>query len=312
MLFINDLFPKNWMANFLGREMEMLKDSSDSVRLTTYWGPSTFDFVYTPKFAADVTPTGCRFGVFDVNERKVVSKSSTCESEVSYGRDNGKISEGELALSVKRNVYGQELALYGYRGFFKSAKSLRFDGSSFTPFHSRLNVFGFSSEGQVGPGILSVEAGYYDSEDDSSGDNYLIENSSIRYLFGYRADLSAKFSLGFQFYQERMMKYREYEQSFLSNNPNGFAYRKSEGRNTYTVRLTYKAQQETLNFSLFSYLRPQDKDSFTKFEVSKKINDDLKITTGVNVFTGKDNYRDREFGMLDDADNAFARLTFSF
>ena len=88
-------------------------------------------------------------------------------------------------------------------------------------------------------------------------------------------------------------------------NSAGYEYRKKEAMDTYTLRLMGKFMQETLFFNLFSYIRPQDKDSFTKFDVTKKINNNLELTAGINVFTGKDNYRNREFGMLDNEDNAF-------
>ena len=136
-----------------------------------------------------------------------------------------------------------------------------------------------------------------------------IENSLMKYLLGYRIDLSAHWSVGAQWYQEWMQDYDKYEDSIKSNP--SYPYRRKEFHNTYTLRLTYKAQQETLWVNLFSYLRPEDKDSLTKIDITKKLNDNFSATAGVNIFTGKDHYLDRDFGMLKNDDNAFIRLTYS-
>jgi hypothetical protein len=311
LLFINDLFPKNWVANFQGRDMEMLKDPNTSLRLTGYAGEWTMDLVYIPNFEADTTPSGCRFGVFDPNTPGVITNLNSCHDIAPLDSNGEKLTDDETAVMIKRKIGDHELAFYGYHGYWPSPRGL-IAGPPMVGFHPRLNVFGMSEEGQVGPGIFSFETGYYDSKDDPNGTDYMIENSKWKYLVGYRMDLTANFSAGAQFYQERMMNYKAYEDSYATANGAGFPYRKKEQQDTYTLRLTYKAQQETLFVSLFTYVRPDDHDSFTKLEVSKKLSDDLKVTTGLNIFEGKENYRDREFGMLKDDDNAFVRINYSF
>lgn len=312
MMFINDLFPKNWVANFTGRDMEMLKDPSNALRVTGYFGNWTADLVYQPEFTPDTIPTGCRFSVFDSNSGGLVTNTNSgCSKYRAYGSNGSEIDDDEIAFSLRTKIKDHQLSFYYYDGYFKQPRAL-ISGSPMTPYHSKLNVFGVSDEGQLGPGIFTFEAGYYDSKDDKDGDNFLVENSTFRYLFGYRQDLSANFSYGVQWYQERILDYDEYEKAFLTSNSAGYAYRRKEAQNTFTLRLTYKMQQETLWFSLFSYLRPEDKDSFTKLEVSKKFTDNLKVVSGVNIFTGEKNYLDREFGMLKDDDNFFFRVNYSY
>lgn len=312
MLFINDLFPKNWQANFQGRDMEMLKDPSNTLRLTSYFNNWTLDFVYTPEFTPDTVPTGCRFGVYDPNSSQVVVNKSSCGDYHPLDENGKKLEEDEIALSLKRRVLSQDMALYFYDGFYKSPKGIRSDNGVFKGFHPKLRVYGISSEGQIGNGIFSFESGYYDSLDDKEGDNFLIENSKVKYLVGYRFDLSAKLSLGFQWYMEQLLDYDRYEESIQQMNSSLYQYRRKEFQNTFTTRITYKTMQDTLVYSLFTYIRPQDEDSLTKFEVSKKITDSFKIVGGINIFSGKENYRDREFGMLKNDDNAFIRINFSF
>jgi len=317
LLFINDLFPKNWVANFQGREMDMLKDPADSLRVTHYKDSWTFDLVATPKFAPDTTPTGCRFSVFDPNQQKVVSSADACSSSNTVKRNGNSVDEGEVALSIKKKLGGHQLAIYGYKGFYKNPRGLQTgtlsdNSTGYLGYYPKLEVYGFSDEGQVGPGILSLEFGYYNSKEDTKGDDYLVENSTLRYLAGYKMDLSASFSFGVQWYQEKMLQYDDYKESYLTNNSANYAYRLDETRNTYTLRLGYKAMQDTLYINLFSYIRPEDKDAFHKIEVTKRVNDQMQLTVGANIFEGDDNYQDREFGMLKDSDNIFTHLKFVF
>ena len=310
MLFINDLFPKDWVANFTGRDMEWLKAPADSLRLTGYLGSFTVDTVYTPKFTPDITPTGCRFGVYDPNTNGIITNKTSCSSTTAD--NNSDIDDGEFAISIKKKVSDYDFSLYGYHGFYKSPKGLQLESGMLVGFHPHLSVYGASVEGQLGPGILTFETGYYDSRDDTQGDNFYIENSTLKYLVGYRMDLTSKFSFGVQGYREKIMNYTAYENSFRINNASGFDFRKKEESSTYTLRLNYKMQQETLNLSLFTYYRPDDFDSFSKLELTKKVTSDLNIAVGASVFTGKEHYLDREFGMLKDDDNVYFRLKFSF
>lgn len=312
MLFINDLFPKNWVANFQGRDMEMLKDTADSLRITNYFGGNTLDMVYTPQFSPDTTPTGCYFNAYDPNSGTIAMNNSTCSSTKTADKKDRDFQNGEFAAQLKRDMIGQQVALYYYHGFWKQPKGLDVSGGAgnYAPFYPKLDVYGASTEGQIGPGIFSAEYGYYDSKDDSEGNNAFIENSLMKYLLGYKVDLNANWSVGAQWYQEWMQDYDQYEES-MQMMPN-YKYRKKEFQNTYTVRVTFKAQQETLWVNLFTYIRPEDKDSFTKLDVTKKLDNNFSITAGVNIFTGEDNYTDRDFGMLRNDDNAFIRAKYTF
>ncbi len=312
MLFINDLFPKNWVANFQGRDLEMLKDTSDSLRITNYFFGNTLDMVYTPQFSPDTTPAGCYFNVYDPNSSSIVKNDNACTTTRTADKKDRDYQNGEFAAQLKRDIVGQQVALYYYHGYWKQPKGLDVSGGAgnYVGFYPKLDVYGASTEGQIGPGIFSAEYGYYDSKDDTDGSNVFIENSVMKYLLGYKMDLNANWSLGLQWYQEWMQDYDEYEES-MKMMPN-YKYRKKEFQNTYTVRVTFKAQQETLWVNLFSYIRPEDKDSLTKLDVTKKLNTNFSLTAGVNVFTGDDNYNDRDFGMLKNDSNAFVRAKYTF
>jgi hypothetical protein len=310
MLFINDLFPKNWNANFLGRDMEYLKDSSNSIRFTSYIKKVTWDIVYTPRFAPDTTPTGCYLNVYDPNSNQIISNNQGCHYEnMAGGRSSRDVHDSELAMNLNRYIGGHQVAFYYYRGFFKNPKSMQGEGTPenpFRPFYSRLNVYGGSTEGQLGAGILTTEFGYYDSLDDEEGWNPMVENSKMKYLIGYKMDLNANWMVGLQWYRESFKDYEHYEES-VGFNP----FRKAENSNTFTMRVMFKAQQETLFVNLFCYVRPEDKDSFIKLDMSKRLDDNFVIFAGVNVFDGKEGYEAREFGMLRYDDNFFIRLRYN-
>ncbi len=310
MLFINDLFPKNWVANFSGRDMEAMKDSSNSIRLTSYFGGFTWDVVYHPEFSPDTTPSGCKFTTFNPNSGSRIVNLGSCGQDnplTTTNREDGAFKHGELATALKKQIGSYNLALYGYSGFYKNPKSMMMVGSNVFPYYSRLNVWGGSAEGQLGPGIFSFETGLYDSREDKSGDDPMIENSALKYLLGYKIDLSANLSVGVQVYQEKMMDYDNYVATYS----NSIIEKKTELSTTYTLRVTLKLQQETLWINLFSYIRPDDKDTFTKFDITKRFDDNFSFVTGVNIFTGDEDYNNREFGMLRDDDNLFVRVKYN-
>lgn len=325
MVFINDLFPKNWVANFTGQDLEFLKEPANSLRTSVYAGPLTWDVVYTPEFSPDVTPTGCRFAVFDPMQGTRVANPDACENPPQLRPlDRGQSRDGEVATRFMTRAGPIQLALYGYRGFWKSPRGLLWidpetgapvlgmpdpNTHSLMPFHPRLEAYGVSAEGQLGPGIVALEGGYYDSLEDPEGTDPLIENSVTKGLLGYRMDFTASFSAGVQVMTEVMDDYEAYRENLLPDSPVEPA---EEQRDTYTLRLTYKAQQDTLLLHFFGYHRPDDRDGFYKTWFAKRVDNNLEVAAGANVFAGAEGFENRDFGMLADDDNAFLRFTYNF
>ena len=50
LLFINDLFPKDWQAFFIGRDDEYLKAPADAVKASFFFDLINIDLVYMPLF----------------------------------------------------------------------------------------------------------------------------------------------------------------------------------------------------------------------------------------------------------------------
>jgi len=332
MVFINDLFPKNWMAMFLGKDMEFLKEPANSYRASAYLGPITVDVVHHPKFAADVTPAGCTFAVFNPNsmldssQPSIAGGESACTSAASPNPNMP--TEAEDAVRLKMQTGGWELAMYGYRGFYKNPKGMVMssstDGVSLSPIYPRMSSIGGSAEGPLGPGILSMEVGRYDSLDDPNGTNPLIENSANKGLIGYRLEFSQHISAGMQSMVESMSQADGYDQGILgmyqqmgltaeqAAQTAAYKYRLAPTRHTYTLRLGFKAYQDTLWVNFFAFERPEDEDRYQKLEVVKRLSDALVLATGANVFSGSATKPDRDFGMLDNEDNGFVRVQYNF
>ncbi len=48
LVFINDLFPKDWVSFFIGRDVEYLKAPSDALKVSAFSSWANLDLVYTP------------------------------------------------------------------------------------------------------------------------------------------------------------------------------------------------------------------------------------------------------------------------
>ena len=58
LIFINDLFPKDFVSFFVGRSLEYLKVGSDAVKFSLYPGPFSLDLVAVPHFTPSEIPKG--------------------------------------------------------------------------------------------------------------------------------------------------------------------------------------------------------------------------------------------------------------
>ena len=183
LLFLNDMFPKDWQAFFIGRDEEYLKAPSDAVKLSLFSDLANWDIAFTPRFDSDRFITGERISYYNPLLFGRAGSNFVQEGDIpnEWGRDH------EWATRVTKNISGWELAAYGYWGRWKSPGG--FDLLSMSATFPRLNVYGASVRGQVGGGIANVEAAYYDSRQDSGGDRPFVDNSQVRFLVGYERQL---------------------------------------------------------------------------------------------------------------------------
>ena len=298
LVFLNDLFPKDWQAFFLGRDQEYLKAPSDALLVSLFPAFANIDLVFVPQFDADRYVRGERLAFWNPGFQRLTGTDDAIDVEP---RD-AWFRDVELALRVSRNFGGVELAAYGYSGFWKSPEGS--DQASGKAIFPRLNVWGASARGSVAGGVGNAEFAYYDSRDDANGDNPFTPNSQWRFLLGYERQLGNDLTFACQYYAEWMQDYAAYERAL----PIGIA--QDELRHYLTVRFTKLLMSQNLNLSLFVRYSPNDDDAYLRPTVSYKISDAWLVTTGANVFLGSQNYT--FLGQFQDNTNVYAALRYSF
>ena len=75
LVFINDMFPKDWQSFFTGRDDEYLKQASNSLRIGFFLGEYTIDVVYTPRFQGSEFVTGERLSYFHPGAGQIVGQN---------------------------------------------------------------------------------------------------------------------------------------------------------------------------------------------------------------------------------------------
>jgi hypothetical protein len=212
LLFINDLFPKDWQSFFIGRDDEYLKIGSDAVKGSMFFDFINIDLVYVPVFNNSTYISGERLSYWN----GILGRTAGRDYVMSDRERNSFGSDSEYVARLSKNIDGNEFALYGYRGFWKTPEGVDMaDLADIRLIYPKLSVFGASVRGMLFAGIGNVEFGYYDSRSDRSGTNSAIRNSEIRFLTGYEQELGRDFTGAFQYYFEWKQDYDQYLQSLV-------------------------------------------------------------------------------------------------
>ena len=295
LIFINDVFPKDYAAFFSGRPLQYLKVGVDALKLDLMSGLASAEIVVMPTFEPNRLPGPDRFVFFDpfpglprVEQRPDLS-----------------ISNSQVALRVYRRLAESDVSLYAYRGFYLSPAPqpigepdrllLRFP---------RLNVYGASLERAGFSGVVSAEVGYYDSREDPGGFDPWIPNSELRALAGYRRQLWPESRLGLQYYVEWMQDYGAY----LASLPPRVRPR-DELRHVATLRYTQQLAYRTWQLGFFVFLGLSEADYFAIPEILHRVTEDVWVALGANLFGGG---RQDLFGAMDANDNVYLTVRYAF
>ena len=295
LLFINDMFPKDWQSFFIGRDTEYLKAPSDAAMVSAFSPLVNLDVVYTPCFDADRYIDGSRLSYFNPALGRLAGRDAVVQVE----RPQTWFSDDETAARLSRTVGEYELAAYGYWGYWKSPAGMdpATGKSTFPP----LSVYGASIRGPLGSGIANLEGGWYDSRDDAGGSNPLVRNGELRLLAGYELELAADFNAGFQYYLEHMLNYDAYRDHLMPGE-----HPRDEARHVLTLRLTRRLLSQNLVLSFFGYWSPSDEDFYLRPNVSYRIDDHWSAEVGGNVFWGV--YDWTFFGQFRNDTNVYAAV----
>ena len=296
LIFINDVFPKDYAAFFSGRPLQYLKIGVDALKLDLASGLASAEIVLIPTFEPDRLPGRDRFVLPDPfpGLPRVVQ------------RPESQLSNAELAFRVYRRLAEADVSLYAYRGFYGSPTPqpigeppdrllLRFP---------RLNVYGASAERSALSGVVSAELGYYDSREDPRGLDPWIPNSELRALAGYRRQLWSEALLGLQYYVEWMQDYDAY----LAGLPPRVKPR-DELRHVATLRYRQQLAYQTWQLGLFIFLGLSEADYLAIPEVLYRVTEEVWVALGANVFGGG---RQDLFGAMDANDNVYVTVRYAF
>ncbi|NOX97609.1 MAG: hypothetical protein GXO98_06085 [Nitrospirae bacterium] len=299
LLFINDVFPKDWQAFYSGRPLEYLKIGVDSLKVEVYSDLVSIEAVAIPFFEPDALPSPGRFHSFD--PYPAVTNRAT-------GKPGSTFHNTEYALRLYRYIGDFDVSVYAYKGFFRTPgmKADNFNSpSTISYFYPKLVVYGMSAQKSALGGVVSAEYGYYDSRDDREGSNPGIDNSQSKFLIGYQKAFPGDFTLGLQYYGELMYEYRQYEDNLPS------AFGKRQQLHQYlALRLTKLLKYQTLKLSLFSLYSPDAEDFLLMPEVSYNFTDNLQAMLGVNIFGGSN--PNTALGQHKKDDNVQVTVRYSF
>jgi hypothetical protein len=299
LIFINDVWSKDWESYFSGRPMEYLKSGVDGARIRYSGDVFNLEFVFLPTFEPDTMPGSNRFSYFD--PFVMITNRETVEPERSF-------ENSEIGLRLYTQLAGFDVSGYFYKGYWHEP-ALGMDNpmmpSKLTYWYPELNVYGASAQGAGLGGILSFEVGYYDSREDEDGLNPMIKNSEMRFLVGYSKTLMEDFNLGLQYFRKNFLDYDNYLATLPMGMPASEDY-----RDEITISLRRQLMQQKLTLALFAYYSPVDEDYYLIPSMTYKLSDDLSVTAGGNFFGGD---KPTTFlGQFDDNDNMYLSVRYDF
>lgn len=295
LVFLNDLFPKDWRSFFIGRAAEYLKAPSDAIKAGLFTNVCDIDLVYTPRFDPDRFITGEYVSYWNGN------RLAGQDAVVNDVTPNAWFKDDEFAARLSRTFTGYELAAYGYDGFWKTPNARTRDGQAT---FSRLRSLGASLRGQVGPGIGNTEFAWYQSLDDTYGHDPNIPNSELRYLVGYSREIAPDCTATLQYYVEQMLDYAGYRENQHDGAP------RDELRHVLTLQLVQLLMNQNLELALSAYCCPSDQDAYLRPTIQYTCTDHLTLEGGGNIFLGES--RTTFFGQFENNTNLYIAVRYSF
>jgi hypothetical protein len=297
--FVNDVFPKDYAAFFLGRPIEYLKVPNDALRTTLTFEPIAVDLVALPFFAPDGVPGRDRFvygfDPFAAAPVLVLYPEATWEN-------------AEFAARLRVTAAETDIALYAYRGYFHSPSFVPDDPLgplAVAAIFPALDVYGASLQRNVLGGVISAEAGYYHARDNARSDNPWLPTSRVKGLVGYQSELLTDLTVGAQYIGQLHQHYDTYRAVLPAGAPVLDEYVQ-----TVTLRANLLLLHQTLRLAAFAFVGVTERDLLAMLEAEYRISDSLTLVVGSNIFAGERAYT--TFGIFRENTNVYSWLKFSF
>jgi Protein of unknown function (DUF1302) len=313
LIFINDVFAKDYRSFFVGRDDQYLKAPQNALRMEWYNPLGALSFVWTPRLEPNRLPAGERLSYFSPFDYQVVGTGMGDQYLFAVPEPEARFKNGEFAFRLSRSVMGFSTALYYYHGFYKNPQGLDQVAADtngmpiYMPVFPRLDVYGASTRGTLWGGILWLEGGYFDSrESDQSPITNPRPPSMITGMIGYERQVASNLTANVQWQYQQMQD----DGVFLQIKDGGATVEVREDRHLLTTRLRKLLLDENLTLSSFVFYSPTDEDVFAKMYASYKYSDELTLAVGANIFAGT--YDNTDFGQFQKNDNAWLKVTYGF
>ncbi len=296
-LFINDVFPKDWVSLLAGRPLEYLKIATTSAKIYATLGEVSAELVLTPFFEEDLLPDGERLYHYSPQ----MPEGVTTVKKILPERD---ITNSEVSLKVSAYLLDSDVSLYAHRTHWRTPH-MKFYGDTAEMYYPELGVYGATIERNLLGGVAKLEGGFYHSLEDKDGTDPLIKNSEQRYLAGFDKELFTDFNIGLQYYTEIMTGYEDYKLSAPEGTP-----LRDEARQVASLSVRYLLLDSTMVFSIYTQYSPSDEDYYFNSELKYNITDELFAAVGANIFGGEEEHT--MFGQFAENDNIYTQLRYSF
>lgn len=312
LIFINDVFAKDYTSFFIGRDDQYLKAPQNALRMEYYNPLGTFSVVWTPRFEANRLPQGERLSYY-LPPMPVDGGGFSSGNIVGTGLGDmfffdaplpePTFGNSEIALRFQKQIGAFNSALYFYKGFYKNP--LGFDVINGTAVYPEVNIYGASLRGSLMGGILWLEGGYFDSREDSDGLNPFAPNSSVTGMVGFERQVATDLTANLQWQADYMLDYDLFSAQQL---PGYFV--RDEVKHLITSRVTKNLSSETITLSGFIFYSPTDEDIYLRLSTLYKYTDEITLMAGANIFDG--NHNNTDFGQFALNDNIYMKLTYGF
>lgn len=246
LIFLNDVFPKDYESFFLGRDDVYLKAPVDAARLTVFAKGNTLDIAWLPRMTADRLPDAGRFGIARLQLPDLEDRPN-------------ELSEGAVASRLARTVGSWNTALYAAHGRGGQPTGFRDD----MLFHPRRTLFGASGRGALRGGVAWLEGGR-ELVDQEGGARQPVDSWSA--FGGYERSF---WSDGTVNAQVQWTEPDEGDASWL-----------------WTSRFEQLWMSQTLKLSLFGFYSPTDEDGLLRASLAYDVEDGLRVTLGGQLFHG--------------------------
>ncbi len=296
LIFVTDVFPKDWKALIAGRPMEYLKTGVEAARAEVFFKKISIETILISSFTPDTLPGGGRLAAFNPFPSSVGAVTTMPPN---------RLRSPEAALALKKNAGAYDYSLNWYAGRDRRP-ALSYDAASGVASQRfpRMWMLGGGFKGASGANVYRGEIAYYHTEDTSGADSS-VQNASLKYLGGMDKTLGGNRAVSFQFGQEITFDYGAWRRALPPGAP-----APGKTQSFASFRFTDAWKYQTIKPKLFALYNFSMRDYYIAAEYERSLNDSLSATLGVNLFGGKHGYT--MYGQFDKNDNIYLNAQKNF